>query len=314
MVAVRKDVQVNRERTATHAGQGRRSLLMGQAPRPSLLSGPARAGLDASGSKPAPGPAQAGARAWAEPSRREEPSRPEPLPGAVPETLPEASSVLAVIARPGQESAGLGAVLSAYHLRRARLSVLCLTKGEASELNSTYERLEVVRPWELQVAAGSLGVDSVTIADYPDGRLGYLPVPALTEHVLRAIRRERADLVLVLDPSVSADSDTAAVARCACLAAQQQGISVLARTRPGPGLRWWADLGPDAQAVRTSQQQAIAAHVSQRVAIPAEGGGGGDTGPGWHAAPGPRDGWELLRWLVPPSAAARIPATVGTSP
>ena len=95
--------------------------------------------------------------------------------------LPGAADVLAIIARPGQESADLGAILHAFRRRGARLSLLCLTRGEASQLNSTCERLETIRPFELQVAAGLLGISSVTVADYPDGGLRLALVQELTE-------------------------------------------------------------------------------------------------------------------------------------
>ena len=135
-------------------------------------------------------------------------------------SLPWARNVLAVIARPGQESAGLGALLYAFRRRGARLALLCLTRGEASPLNSTCERLETVRPWELQVAAGLLGVSSVTVSDYPDGGLSLAPVPELTEKVRRAIRRHAPDLLLVADPAAAGDPDDARAAKAACLAAR----------------------------------------------------------------------------------------------
>ena len=60
-------------------------------------------------------------------------------------------------------------MLHTFRRGGARLTLLCLTRGEASPLNSTCERLETIRPFELHVAAGLLGVSSVTVADYPDG-------------------------------------------------------------------------------------------------------------------------------------------------
>ena len=134
--------------------------------------------------------------------------------------LPWARNVLAVIARPGQESADLGALLYAFGRSGARLALLCLTRGEASPLNSTCERLETVRPWELQVAAGLLGVSSVTVSDYPDGGLSLAPVSALTEKVRRAIRSHAPDLLLVVDPAAAGDPDDARAAKAACLAAR----------------------------------------------------------------------------------------------
>lgn len=215
-------------------------------------------------------------------------------------SLPAAGNVLAVIARPGQESADLGAVLSVFRLRGARLGVLCLTRGEASELNGTCGRLESVRPWELQAAAELLRVSSVSVADYPDSRLEYVPVDRVAEHILRAARRHGADLLLVVDPSAAADADTVAVARAACVAASRGGPPVLARTLDGPGARWQLDLGPDAQAIRALQRCAVDAHVSQRAAHP-----------GIHRLLDLRADRELVRWLSPPPAEPRDIAPAG---
>ena len=115
--------------------------------------------------------------------------------------LPRAGHVLAVTARPGQESADLGRLLYAFRRRGASLALLSLTRGEASPLNSTCERLEVIRPSELQVAAGLLGVSSLMMADYADGGLSRYPAAELTERVRRAIRGHAADLLLVIDPA-----------------------------------------------------------------------------------------------------------------
>ena len=73
-----------------------------------------------------------------------------PAPDGAPLSL--ADRVLAVTARPGQESADLGGLLYAFRRAGARMALLCLTRGEASPLNSTFARLEAVRPGELQLA------------------------------------------------------------------------------------------------------------------------------------------------------------------
>lgn len=220
-------------------------------------------------------------------------------------TLPAAAMVLAVIARPGQESAELGVVLSAFRLHGAGLAVLCLTRGEGSEINSTCERLEVIRPWELQVAAGLLGVSSVTIADYPDGQLSYIPPANLAGHIQRTARRTGADLLLVADPAAAADPDVVAVARAACVAAQHSALAVLARTLPGPGERWPIRLGEDGPTARMLQRHAIDAHRSQcsrragGTGPPDASAGPGE--PGTLADHGAQDASELVRWLVPPA-------------
>jgi LmbE family N-acetylglucosaminyl deacetylase len=182
-------------------------------------------------------------------------------------SLPSARTVLAITARPGKESTDLGGLLHAFRTAGARVALLCLTRGEASALNSTSERLEVLRPRELQLAAGLLGVSSVAVADYPDGELHRCPILTLAERVQRAITEHAPDLLLVVDPAVG-DSDDAQVARAACLTAGSAGVSVAARTWPGARSGFRVALGPEAAAARAVQRSAAAAHASQAEALP----------------------------------------------
>jgi LmbE family N-acetylglucosaminyl deacetylase len=218
--------------------------------------------------------------------------------------LPQAGNVLVVTARPGQESAELGGLLYAFRRAGASLGLLCLTRGEASPLNSTWcRRLEAIRPWELQLAANVLGIAGVTVASYPDGGLRSHPVADLTQLVRRAIRRYSADLLLVIAPEAG-DTDDTAVSLAACAAARQAGIPVVARTEPGDRDAWMIDLGADAAIARAIQKSATAAHQSQSDALPE-----------LIRRLDLLDGRETLRWLVPPSSASEhdktIPAAAG---
>jgi N-acetylglucosamine malate deacetylase 2 len=176
--------------------------------------------------------------------------------------VPSARSVLAITSRPGKESADLGGLVHAFRTSGAPVALLCLTRGEASALNSTSQRLEVLRPRELQLAAGLLGVSSIAVADYPDGELGRYPTLDVTERVQRAITEHAPDLILVVDPAVG-DADDAEVARAACLAAESAGVPVVARTWPGARGSWRVGLGSDASIARAAQRSAVAAHASQ---------------------------------------------------
>lgn len=240
--------------------------------------------------------------------------------------LPRAGSVLVVLARPGQESAELGGLLYAFRRAGADLALLCLTRGEASPENSTRSvRLEAARPWELQLAAGVLGISGVTVASYPDGGLGRQPEAELGERIGRAIREHAADLLLVIDPAagdadddgsamddaavdtgdaavaavaVADGGDDAAVAAVACAAARRARVPVLARTGPPgrvPGA-WVIDLGPDAGTARAIQKAAAAAHESQSAALPA-----------LIRRLDLLGGQEHLRWLVTPAWARPAP-------
>jgi N-acetylglucosamine malate deacetylase 2 len=220
------------------------------------------------------------------------PARIRALPQTVAgEALPPTRSVVAVTARPGQESADLGALLYAFSRRGARVALLCLTRGEASPLNATSEPLETVRPWELQAAAGLLGISSVRVSDYPDGGLRLAPVPALTARVRSMIREHAPDLLLVVDPAASGDADDARVAQAACLAAQSAGVPVVARTSPVARGGRLIDLGADATVGRAIQLSAVAAHASQSADLPR-----------LRRRLDLLPGRERLRWLLPVAA------------
>jgi len=217
--------------------------------------------------------------------------------------LPRVDNALAVLARPGQESADLGGLLYAFRRAGTGLALLCLTRGEASPLNSRLAaRLETVRPWELQLAAGILGISQVTVASYPDGGLGWRPEGELSERIGRAARQYSADLLLIIDPAAGdreeEAADDAAVAAAACAAARRACLPVLAHTADTVPGAWAFDLGPDAGTARAIQKAAAAAHESQSPALPR-----------LIRQLDLRGRREHLRWLVPPAWARRIPET-----
>jgi len=207
--------------------------------------------------------------------------------------LPRADRVLAVTARPGPESADLGALLYIFGRSGTPVALLSLTRGEASPLNSTVEPLQSVRPWELQVAASLLGIASVSVADYPDGRLSSCGVRVLTERVGRAITAQSADLILVTDPA-EGGLDDAAVAMAACAAAEEAGVPALARTLSAARGGWHLDLGASAAQARAVQRSAAAAHASQSDAM---------ADLTFRLRLLGRSEW--LRWLVPPPGPGR---------
>jgi LmbE family N-acetylglucosaminyl deacetylase len=209
--------------------------------------------------------------------------------------LPASARVLAVTARPGQESADLGGVLHGFRRAGVRLALLCLTRGEASPLNSTCQRLEAIRPRELQAAAGILGISSVMVADFPDGQLSRCSLTALTERVQRAINEHAPDMLLVIDPGTGSSGATQ-VARAVCRAARSAGLPVAARTAtPGPD-SW--PLGSDAEdgAAGVVMRSAAAAHVSQSQALASV-----------YQRLDIARGRERLRWLVRPAGSRNIP-------
>ena len=207
--------------------------------------------------------------------------------------LPSAVRVLAVTARPGQESADLGGLVYAFRRSGASLSLLCLTRGEAAARNSGTARLEAARPWEVQMAASILGVRQVTVASYRDGKLHHYHMSELTRRIQQAIGEYSADLVLVVAPEAGDISD-AAVARAVTAAALQAGVPAAARSKPGVSGTWIIDLGADAEIARAIQKSAAAAHVTQS-----------DSLPELISRLDQLGSEETLRWLVSP---ARVPA------
>lgn len=210
----------------------------------------------------------------------------------IPDSLPGASRVLAVTARPGQESADLGGLLYAFRRTRASLSLLCLTGGEAAARNSGDARLGAVRSWEVQMAASILGIRQVTVANYRDARLHHYHSSELAGRILRAVSEYAADLVLVVAPETG-DIGDAATTRAATAAARQAGVPVAARTRPGVSGAWILDLGADAEIARAIQKSALAVHASQSERLPELISRLDQLG-----------AVEALRWLLSP---ARVP-------
>ncbi|HSZ39090.1 MAG TPA: PIG-L family deacetylase [Trebonia sp.] len=209
------------------------------------------------------------------------------------DSLPSAVRVLAVTARPFQESADLGGPLYAFRRSGASLSLLCLTRGEAGTRNSGNARLEAARPWEVQMASLILGIGHVTVASYRDGNLHHYHASDLAERIEREIGEYSADLLLVVAPETG-DIGDAAVARAAAAAALRAGVPTVARTRPGVSGSWTLDLGRDTEIARAIQQAAAAAHATQRDALP-----------GLASRLDQLGGAETLRWLVSP---ALVPA------
>jgi LmbE family N-acetylglucosaminyl deacetylase len=200
--------------------------------------------------------------------------------------------VLAVTARPGQESADLGGLLYAFRRSGASLSLLCLTRGKAAGQGSGNARLEAARPWEVQMAAAILGVRQVAVADYRDGSLHHYRTSDLADRIQQAAVEYSADLVLVVAPETG-DLGDAAVARAAAAAVLRAGVPLAGRTRPGVSGAWMLDLGADAELARAIQKSAVAAHATQAEALPE-----------LLSRLDRLDSVETLRWLVSP---ARVP-------
>lgn len=132
--------------------------------------------------------------------------------------LPNWRSVLLVVAHPDDETFGLGAVISHLIERGTAVHVLCLTHGESSTLGASSD-LFALREQELREASAQLGVRSVTLLAYPDGRLSDVPTTELSRQVELQVARIRPDGLLVFDDTgVTAHPDHQAATRAAVAA------------------------------------------------------------------------------------------------
>jgi LmbE family N-acetylglucosaminyl deacetylase len=228
--------------------------------------------------------------------------------------LPAWPAVLAVIAHPDDESFGLGALIARLAEAGTAVHVLCYTHGEASTLNQMRADLRRAREEELRQAAGELGVASVTLLDYPDGALaGVSPAELAAAVTEMAARRQAAGLLVFDDTGITGHPDHQAATAAAVLAAQQDGLPVLAwALAEAVAARLAAETGqgfagePSAlmdlcvRVSRSRQRQAALRHASQ-------------ISPGavlWRRLQLQGD-CEYLRWLVPPAQRRAAPPERG---
>jgi N-acetylglucosamine malate deacetylase 2 len=147
--------------------------------------------------------------------------------------LPAWPSVLVVVAHPDDESFGLGAVVDSHTSGGAAVHMLCYTHGEASTLNEIRADLNQAREDELRRASSELGAATVTMMDYPDGRLADIRPDLLAGHITSLIGRHRPHGLLVFDETgVTGHRDHQAATRAAVSAAAQAGLPVLAWALP----------------------------------------------------------------------------------
>ena len=148
-------------------------------------------------------------------------------------TLPAWPSVLAVVAHPDDETFGLGAVLDRMTADGTAVHILCYTRGEASTLNQSGADLRRAREQELRHASRELGVATVTLLDYPDGRLESVSPGELAGHVAWVAARSHADVLLVFDDTgITGHPDHQAATRAAVQAAGAAGLPALAWALP----------------------------------------------------------------------------------
>ncbi|MGC0249628.1 PIG-L family deacetylase [Pseudactinotalea sp. Z1748] len=193
--------------------------------------------------------------------------------------LPPWRSVLAVVAHPDDESFALGALLAAFAEAGANVSVLCLTRGEASTLHGVVGDLTELRTDELAAAAAVLGLHNVVLMSYPDGRLPEEDLDKLAADVVTTAQEVDADGLLGFDlTGVTGHPDHAHATAAALRAAQTLDLPVLgwtvpdavaARLREDHGAPFDGHAASDIDLVvpvgRAMQFEAVGCHPSQAV-------------------------------------------------
>jgi LmbE family N-acetylglucosaminyl deacetylase len=147
--------------------------------------------------------------------------------------LPAWRDVLAVVAHPDDESFGLGALLASFVAAGSRVSVLCLTHGEASMLHGVQGDLATVRAGELAEAAAVLGIARVGLAAFPDGALSQVDLDGLVTEVADFVGAVRPDGVIAFDrDGVTGHPDHRRATEAAMAYASREHIPVLGWALP----------------------------------------------------------------------------------
>jgi N-acetylglucosamine malate deacetylase 2 len=192
-------------------------------------------------------------------------------------TLPGWREVLAVVAHPDDESFGLGALLSSFVAAGSRISLLCLTHGEASTLHGVDGDLRSIRAMELSDAAAALGVARVRLAAYPDGALSGVDLDVLIAEVADFAGPDPIDGIIAFDrDGVTGHPDHRRATEASIAFASRVGVPVLGWALPedvaaqlntelGAGFTGYSPSSIDlvVPVDRETQHAAIAQHRSQ---------------------------------------------------
>ncbi len=204
--------------------------------------------------------------------------------------MAQAPGILFSFAHPDDESFLVAGTGCAYGARGVRLALFTATRGGAGKVGDppvcAREEITGVRARELSAATAILGIDDVTLLDYPDGALGDVPADDIRRHLVRLIRRHRPAVVVTFDPNgANGHRDHVAISRFtsdAIAAAsdprwyEDEGapheVRRLVWTPPAP---WWSDrdqtLGVDfridVHAYWERKAAALRAHWTQHQSI-----------------------------------------------
>ena len=183
-------------------------------------------------------------------------------------------SVLCIFAHPDDESFSCAGTIARCVPEGVAYHVLNFTAGQSSkrpEAIDDPDEMTLLREFELRAAASVLGIASVRVLDYEDGRLDQAPLEELIDHVTGALDRTQADTIITFGPHGLEHDDHKAAHGAAIQAAEEYAriltVFVIALD-PGHtnGVR-----GPEARpthridvsAYREKKLAALACHASQ---------------------------------------------------
>lgn len=126
------------------------------------------------------------------------------------------------------------ALLASFVAAGSRVSVLCLTHGEASTLHGVEGDLATVRARELAEAAAVLGIARVGLAAFRDGALSQVDLDSLVSQVADFVGAARLDGVIVFDrDGVTGHPDHRRATEAAVAYASREHLPVLGTARVG---------------------------------------------------------------------------------
>jgi len=103
----------------------------------------------------------------------------------------------AIFAHPDDESFAAAGTLAMAHDAGRTVRLLLLTRGEAGNAERSPDLdLADLREEEMRCAAGRIGMDEVTVADHPDGRLAEVPFEALVDEIAAWLADRRPNAVI----------------------------------------------------------------------------------------------------------------------
>jgi LmbE family N-acetylglucosaminyl deacetylase len=116
--------------------------------------------------------------------------------------------ILAILAHPDDETLGIGGVVARYAAEGVEVHLVTATNGEGGRFRGLKpgpghpgkEELATVREAELRAAASVLGIRTVTLLGYPDGRLDSADPAEAAARIAVEIRRLRPHVVITFPP------------------------------------------------------------------------------------------------------------------